>query len=184
MSLFSSNSDEKMRELAARSFATSILSRLFAEERKWKDSLIKEAEMMGLFIEIGKVVMLLYRQKMEEMHPGEAILSEDFFDKYHTYFGEKIVEKFKLPDFLYDVLVHPDYLSFDDDSITVPGLVYSTYGEIDRCFRKHHKLVIQAIMPNQEGNPLFTPGSIIQDRFNAVGLGKYLDLRPIYLAGK
>jgi hypothetical protein len=184
MSLFSIRSDEKMRELSARCFATSILSRLFAHERKWKDSLIREAELMGLFIEIGKAIMLLYQHKMEETHPGEQHFDDLFFDKYHSYFGGEIVKKFKLPEFLYDVLAHPDYLSFDEDSITVPGLVFSTYCEIDRCFRKHRKLVIQSIMPNQEGNPPGTPGTIIQDRFNAVGLGKYLEIRPVYLPCK
>jgi hypothetical protein len=184
MSLFAISSDEKMKELSARCFATSILSRLFAQERKWKDALVNEAELMGLFIEIGKVIMLLYQHKMEETHPGEQLLDDFFFEKYHSYFGGKIVEKFKLPEFLYTILSHPDHLSFDDDSVTVPGLVFSTWCEMDRCFRTHRKLIIQSVMPNQEGNPPVTPGAIIEDRFNAVGLGKYLDLRPVYFPCK
>jgi HD-like signal output (HDOD) protein len=184
MSLFAISSDEKMKELSARCFATSLLSRLFAQERKWKDILVNEAELMGLFLEIGKVIMLLYQHKIEETHPEEERLDVSFVDKYHSYFGEKIVEKFKLPSFLGDILSHPYYLSFDDDSLTVPGLVFSTWCEVDRCFRVNRKLIIQSVMPNQEGNPPVTPGAIIQDRFLALGLGKYLDLRPVYFACK
>jgi|WetSurMetagenome_2_1015567.scaffolds.fasta_scaffold00081_28 hypothetical protein len=181
MSMFTIRSDEKMKELAARSFATSILSSLFAQERKWKESLIRKAELMGLFIEMGKVVMLLYRHKMEETHPGEKIYDNSFYDKYQSYFGGKIVEKFGLPEFLHDVLAHPDYLSFDEESITVAGLAFSTYCHIDRCFEKYRKLIVRSIMPNQEGNPPVTTGTIMRDRFNAVGLGKYLEIKPVYL---
>jgi hypothetical protein len=184
MSLFAMRSDDQMKELSARCFATSILSRLFAQERKWKDTLVRDAELMGLFIEIGKVIMLLYQHKMEETHPGEQHLDDLFIEKYHSYFGGQIVDKFKLPPFLHDILGHPDYLSFDEDSLTVSGLVFSTWCEIDRSFRTRHKLIIQSIMPNQEGNPPVSPGSIIQDRFNAVGLGKYLDLRPVHFPCK
>lgn|GEM_PF-834064 len=184
LALFSIKSDEEMKELSARCFAASILSGLFAQERKWKEKLIREAELMGLFIEIGKVIMLLYRHKMAEMCPAEESFDALFFDKYHSYFGGKIVEKFKLPEFLYDILAHPDYLSFDDESVTVPGLVFSVYCHIERSFARHKKLIIQSIMPNQDGNPPNTIGTIMQERFNAVGLGKYLEVRPIYLTLK
>jgi HD-like signal output (HDOD) protein len=184
MSLFSIISDERMKELSARSYATSLLASLFARERKWKDILIRQSELMGLFIEIGKVIMLLYRHKMEEIHPGEEIFDDLFFDKYHSYFGAKLVKKFNLPDFLYDVLAHPDYLSFDDESITVAGLAFSTYCHVERSFSKHRKLVIQSVMPDQDGNPPVTVGTIIQDRFTAMGLSKYVDIRPVYLTLK
>jgi hypothetical protein len=181
MSLFAISNDEKIRELSAKSFATSMLSGMFAQERHWKEALIRKAELMGLFIEMGKVIMLLYRHKMEETHPGEPIFDNLFFDKYNSYFGGKIVEKFGLPEFLYDVLAHPDYLSFDEESVTVPGLVFSTYCHVERSFGKYRKLLIQSIMPNEEGNPPVTTGTLIQERFNAVGLGKYLEIRPVYL---
>jgi hypothetical protein len=184
LALFSAVKDEKMKQLSARCFATSLLSGLFAQERKWKDRLIREAELMGLFIEIGKVIMLLYNHRLGELCPDVQPCDELFLERYNTYFGKKIVGKFGLPEFLYGVLDHPDYLSFDDESVTVPGLVFSTYCHVERSFRRHGKFVIQSVMPNDDGNPPATIGTFVQERFNAVGIGGYVDIKPVYLTLK
>lgn len=179
LSLFSVKNSDAFRMLCARSFATSILAKLFAQERKWKDELVNNIELMGLFVEVGKVILLLYREHMTKMYGETECLSEEFVERYHPYFGAKLVKQFNLPDYLLDTLSHPDYLCFDEDSTTEASVVYSAFCIVDLSFRKHGKLIIQSPMPDTTNTFSDTAGVTIQSWFSAIGLSDYLEIRPV-----
>ncbi len=137
------------------------------------DREIRKVESGGLFLDMGKIIMILY--KIDNAH---ADLDEEFILKYNPYLGLKIVERFKLPEFLKEIIFSPHF-RFVEDSLHLSAIVNLAYSIVDRSFKKHGKLVLQSPMPDLEGLVPSTPGSIILDQFNAIGLGKYMEVIPV-----
>ncbi|MBI4698572.1 MAG: HDOD domain-containing protein [Nitrospirae bacterium] len=172
LSIFSMSPNKEFRILAARSFATSVLGRLLATEMRLHDVEVKKIETGGLFLEIGKLITILYRLRFQK----EAI-DEKFTSKYSPYLGLKIIRKFNLPAFLNEILFSP-YLRFTDDSFHMSSIVTLANSMADKSFKAHGRLVIQSPMPGPDGLLASTPGSIISDQFMAVGLGEYIEVNP------
>jgi hypothetical protein len=115
--------------------------------------------------------MLLYERQI-----GEA-LEREFVTKYYRYLGAKMVERFKLPDFLLEVLSSP-VCNFTENSFNIRGVVQLAHAIVDKNFKNYGKFVIQSPMPDEEGLVTSTLGSILAHQLDAVGLGSYLEVIP------
>lgn len=168
---FFMNQGKEFISLAARSFIISLLGKILAKQMGMKDEDVKKVEMGGLFLKVGKVFMLLYeRQRGEPLEDG-------FLSRYYPYLGLKMVERFKLPDFLHEVLSAP-VCSFTENSFSVRGVVQLAHAIVDKSFKKYGKFVIQSPMPDADGLVISTHGSVIAARLDAVGLGSFLEIIP------
>jgi hypothetical protein len=168
LSIFSLSRNKEFKILSARSFATSVLGGMLANEMGLHDKEVKRIELGGLFLDMGKIIMLLYK-----LHNEDIALDHEFISKYNPYLGLKIVERFKFPEFLKETICSP-YFRFIEDSFHLSAIVNLAYSIVDRSFKIHGRLVIQSPMPDLEGLISNTPGSMISDQFNAIGLGEYL----------
>ena len=171
LSLFFMKHDEQFTSLAARSFIISMLGKIMAKQMGMKEEEVKRVELGGLFLKVGKVFMLLYERQI-----GEA-LQREFVSKYYRYLGSKMVERFKLPDFLREVLSSP-VCSLSENSFNVRAVVQMAHAIVDKNFRNYGKFVIQSPLPDKEGLVTSTLGSIMADQLDAIGLGSFLEIIP------
>jgi hypothetical protein len=171
LSLFFMKHDEQFTSLAARSFIISMLGKMLAKQLGMKEQDVKRVELGGMFLKVGKVFMLLYEQQI-----GEA-LEREFVSKYYRYLGSKMVERYKLPDFLLEVLSSP-VCNFTETSFNVRGVVQLAHGIVDKNFKNYGKFVIQSPMPDKEGLVTSTLGSIMANQLDAIGLGSFLEIIP------
>ena len=171
LSLFFMKHDEEFTSLGARSFIISMLGKMLAKQMGMKEEDVKRVELGGLFLKVGKVFMLLYERQIREA------LQREFVSKYYRYLGSRMVERFKLPDFLREVLSVP-ICSFTENSFSVRGVIQLAHAIVDKSFSKYGKFVMQSPMPDPEGLVTSTLGSIMAAQLDAVGLGSYLEIIP------
>ena len=171
LSIFSLSSSKEFKMLTVRSFATSVLGRMLADEMGFHEKEIKKVELGGLFFNIGQLMILLYRTSGSNID-----LEEEFISKYSPYLGLKIIEKFKLPGFLNEIIVSP-YFRLTEDSLHLSAIVNMANSIVENSFRKYGKLVIQSPVPDELISN--TPGSIIENQFRAIGFSEYIEIIPV-----
>ena len=171
LSAFFVQGDKEFRSLAARAFMISMLGKMLAKQMGMKEEDTKKVELGGLFLKVGKVYMRLY-----ERQRGEP-LERTFVTKYYRYLGSKMVERFKLPAFLLEVLSSP-VCSFTESSFNIRGVVQLAHAIVDKNFTNYGKFIIQSPMPDKEGLVTSTLGAIMESQLDAVGLGSFLEIIP------
>jgi HD-GYP domain-containing protein (c-di-GMP phosphodiesterase class II) len=171
LSIFSLSPSKEYKTLAARSFAASVLGRMLASEMGFREKEIKNVELGGLFFNIGQLMILLYRTSGSNID-----LEEEFISKYSPYLGLKIIEKFKLPGFLNEIIVSP-YFRLTEDSLHLSAIVNMANYIVENSFRKYGKLIIQSPVPDELISN--TTGSIIENQFRAIGLSEYIQIVPV-----
>jgi hypothetical protein len=88
-----------------------------------------------------------------------------------------MVERFKLPDFLLEVLSSP-VCTFTENSFNVRGVVQLAHAIVDKNFKNYGKFIIQSPMPDKEGLVTSTLGAIMESQLDAIGLGSFLEIIP------
>ncbi len=164
--------DKEIEVVFARSFAASVLGKILAQQFGLREENAKSVELGGLFSEIGKMIILLYKK----LHASDdERIDEDFIRKYHPYLAERIIEKFALPDFL-NRMIFSESIAVEENYITVPGITQVAINFVASSFHKfHNHLVIEALAPPVLGrDETMRLENIIENQFNAVGLSKYL----------
>jgi hypothetical protein len=164
--------DKEIEVVFARSFASSVLGKILAQQFGLREENAKSVELGGLFSEIGKMIILLYRK----LHAADdERIDEDFIRKYHPYLAERIIEKFALPDFLKQ-MVFAESIIVEENYVTVSGLAQIAIDIVAASFQKfHNHLVIEALSSSVWGrDEQMALETIIENQFNAVGLSKYL----------
>jgi len=164
--------DKEIEVIFARSFASSVLGKILAQQFGMREDNAKRVELGGLFSEIGKMIILLYKK----LHaPDDERIDEDFVKKYHPYLAERIIEKFALPDYLKQ-MIFSESIVVEENYITVSGMTQIAINFVEASFHKfHNHLVIEALLPPVTGrDEAMVLETIIEGQFNAVGLGKYL----------
>ncbi|HVO65103.1 MAG TPA: HDOD domain-containing protein [Syntrophales bacterium] len=169
--------DKEVKVIFAKSFATSILGgKILAKEFGLRGSDAKKVELGGLLLEIGKIIIAVYRSLYNEDYV-QAEIGEDFISSYHSHLGIKIIEKFKLPEFLKE-MISMEYLTLEKELISLSGIVMAAYSIIDLSFRRFgNRLVIASPMPDPDEMAVHTIGEVIYDTFKAVGLGGYIEIK-------
>jgi hypothetical protein len=173
IALFSQASTEEMHVVLARCFAASKLSEMLAYKLGLSDSDRTTVTLGALFIEIGKLMMLLYRAT------SGVQLGEDFIERHYPEMNVKIVEKFRLPDELLEIVSRPSFRFVKKDSLALSAVAEMAHGVVANSFSRHGKLVVQSSMPDLEGI-LYTStaGSLLAEQFQTIGLGSYLQVIP------
>jgi hypothetical protein len=171
LALFFVKPGKEFADLAARSFLISFLGKMIAQKMGLDEEEIKKVEMGGLFLKIGKVFMRLY-----ETREGKK-LDEDFISMYYPYIGLKVVDFFKLPEFLKEVISFSS-LQLEESSFSISSIIELAHSEVDKSFKKFGKLVIQSPLPDEEGLVTSTLGSDLARQLEAVGLGAFLEILP------
>ena len=159
----------------ARCFATAMVGgNILAREFGLREDDAKKVELGGLFSEIGKIIVMLHQEhhadSWKELNPPD-----DFMEKYHPWFAEKMVERFNLPEYLKDMICCR-HIKLGIDLLTLPGITHLAWSSVDASFRSAGKFVIDSPMPDPEGQVITTQGAIISDQFRAIGLEKYLKI--------
>lgn len=175
LALFALARSRETQTLFARCFAVSVIAgKVLGRELGLREDDAKKVELGGLFCEIGKVVMILYKerylQEWNQMDPPD-----DFLDKFNSYFGEQMIEKFKLPDHLRDMIA-ADHIHLGEELLTLSGILHVARCAVDASFEKSGKLVIHCPMPVMNSTMAVTKGSFIYEQFKAVGIEKYIEI--------
>jgi hypothetical protein len=171
LSLFFQNPHQDFRVLAARSFLISSLGRMLAAQMGWKEEEIRKVELGGLFLKIGKVFMLLYE------HKQKTKLEESFVSRCYPYLTLRVVDFFKLPEFLKELLSF-SLFRLDETSFSLASIIDLAHSTIDKSFKRHGKFIIQSPMPDSDGIVIGSLGSILTSQMEALGLGSYVEVLP------
>jgi hypothetical protein len=168
--------DKEVKIIFAKSFATSLLGgRILAKEFGLRDNDAKKVELGGLLLEIGKIIIAIYRSLYNDDYE-QAEIEEAFISQYHSLLGLKIVDKFKLPEFLKD-MISTKCLTLETELISLSGIVIVAYSIVDLSFRRFgNKLVIASPMPDPDGTVVHTIGAVVEETFKAVGLSGYIEI--------
>ena len=170
MALFSRMGAEHMH-LQIESFATSLLARLIAEQMGFDQSSMEKAELGGLFLNLGKVVIAAYQFK------AKAEIEPAFVEKYHRYFAAEIITRFNLPEYLGDY-IQEERLVLLKKSFSVGGIVYLARSLVEKIIRECGIIEVKSPMPEVKDNLDVSLGSIISEHFGMIGLGKYVKVIP------
>ena len=163
--------DEKIEALFARSFASSVIGKIMAEKIGMRDDTAKKVELGGLFFEIGRMILSVYKK----LHASDdERINDDFIDQFHPYLTERIIDAFALPDYLKTTIFH-EGIVVEADHITVSGVTQLAVQYVYASFiRYNNRLVIEPLALPKGCDQGLSLEHIIEDQFNAVGLGKYL----------
>lgn len=170
ISLFS-RLGEEYKHLEIESFATSLFAKMIAEQMSLIQSAKEKAEIGGLFLNVGKLVIAMYETK------HRIKIEPSFVENYHRIFAVKIIEKFNLPEFL-ETIITEERLKLDHNSFSIQGIVYLAQSLVEKIIRKHGIIEIKSPMPELKDNLEVTIGSIMADYFSLIGMGKYLKVIP------
>lgn len=165
--------DEKVEAVFACSFASSVLGKLLAQQMGLREDAAKRVELGGLFSEIGKMIMIIYKK----LHAADDDSIDDvFIEKYSPYLAERIIDVFSLPDYL-KTMVFQKGLGVEAGHITLPGIVRLAISFIRESFKKHrNRLLVEPLAVPIGFDRRMSLEYIIQEQFNAVGLGRYLTI--------
>jgi hypothetical protein len=164
--------DQEIEVIFARSFASSVLGKILAQQFGMREDNAKRVELGGLFSEIGKMIIVLYKK----LHAAEdERIDEDFIKRYHPYLAERIIERFALPDYLKQ-MIFSESIIVEANYITVSGIAEIAINIVEASFNKYHNRLVMEAIPSsgRDRDEMLSLDCIIEDQFNAVGLGKYL----------
>ncbi|MEN6621066.1 MAG: HDOD domain-containing protein [Smithella sp.] len=166
--------DKELEIIFIRSFVSAVFGKILAQQFGRKEDNAKKVELGGLFSEIGKMIMILYKK----LHaPDDERINECFIKTYHPYLAERIIVTFNLPDYLKQ-MVFSDSIVLQDNYIAISGINRIAVEFVAASFQKfNNHLVIEDIpLPTTGHDESMTLAGIIEHQFNAVGLGKYLSI--------
>lgn len=168
-----SKKDHEIEVVFAKAFSTSVMATILAAQTGFREDAIKKAELCSLFLEIGRKAMILYKKS----HPADAaFLTDNFIDTYHPYLGEKMVRRYRLPNYIGKVILARQVI-LEENTISLPGIVYMAHDMVENSFRKHHnRLVLRCQIPRPQTDVTRTLEAIVTEKFRAVGLEKYLHI--------
>jgi len=165
--------DKEIEVIFARSFASSVLGKILAQQFGIREDNAKRVELGGLFSEIGKMIIVLYRK----LHAAEdKKIDEEFIHKYHQYLSERIIEKFALPEYLRQ-MVFADTIVVESNYVTVSGITQLAVNYVAANFSRFgNRLVIEALPLPAGQDQSLSLDRVIEEQFNAVGLSRYLHI--------
>lgn len=177
IALMGLSNTEDSRRIFARNYGTSQLADVIAGQFGMNGNVRSRAALGGLFMEIGKVIMLLYGEKT-----GRP-LAPDFVERHHRRIGARLIQCFALPEVLAAIITQPHFTFIKKEGLGTLAMVYMAHAVVASSFAEYGKLVVQSAMPDPEGI-LYksTIGSILMSHFQIMGLGAYLKVVPTDLS--
>ncbi|MDX9746450.1 MAG: HDOD domain-containing protein [Syntrophales bacterium] len=167
------NWDPEAERLFARSFATSVMAGILAWQMGFRGISAQRAELGGLFLEIGRQMMALYKKTIE---PESEEIDETFTETYHPYLAVKIIKQFGLPDFLQTIVLAQTVI-LEEKTVSLPGVIYLARDMVRASFLKYGNRFVLRCHPPRPGTDVSrTLEAMIRDKFHAAGLDNYLIL--------
>lgn len=165
--------DPELEVIFAESYATSVMAMILAGQMGFREEAVIQAEICGLFMNIGKKFMILYRKTDGA---ETETLTEEFIDAYHPYLGEKIVKRYGLPDYIKQVILARN-LILEENHVSLMGIVQMAHESVRSSFQKHdNRLILKCMVPRPATDVTRTLEAIVTEKFRAVGLEKYLHI--------
>jgi HD-like signal output (HDOD) protein len=162
---------EEHKHLEIESFAISLFAKMIAEQMSLVQSAREQAEIGGLFLNIGKLVIAMYGTK------HRVDIEPSFVENYHRCIAVKMIETFNLPDYL-ETIITEDRLVLKKNSFSIRGIVYLAQALVEKIMREHGIIEVKSPMPESKDNLEVTIGLLMADYFNLMGMGKYLKVIP------
>ena len=149
------------------SFAVSLFAKVLAEQMHMNQDTIERAEIGGLFLTLGKVIIAIYETE------NNVTIEPAFIEKHHREFAVKLIENLTLPEFLADVVLENRFV-LRKNSLPVTGIVYLAKALVEKLIGDFGLIEIKSPMPDVVDNLETTIGLKIMEYFNLIGLGQYL----------
>jgi hypothetical protein len=163
--------DEEIEAIFARSFASSVIGKILAQQFGLREDLVKRVELGGLFSEIGRMIICVYK-KLHAL--DDERIDEKFIEKYHPYLTERIIDMFGLPDYLKE-MIFCEGIVLEANYINLAGITRFAVDFVAANFSKfHNHLVIEPLPLPPSHDQAMSLNHIIEEQFHAVGLNKYL----------
>ena len=169
MALFSRIGPEHAR-LEVESFAISFFARMIAEQMGFDQTAREKAELEGLFLNLGRVLIAIYQAR------SAAEIEPAFVERHHRQVASWIIAVFKLPDYL-EHCIHQDRLVLQQRSFSIDGIVYLAQSLVQRILDQFGIIDIKGSMPDVRDNLEVTLASMLSEHFSMIGLGKYMRIR-------
>ncbi len=171
LSLFALGKSPAAKQRAAKSASIGVLGRIIAEEMNLSDQMVRKVETGGLLSQLGKNMFMKAREVGMQ-------ISDALVENYSTYLASRIIEKLNLDPFLKKA-VDMSTLEFDEDALSLVGIIKLAEALTEDSFRRYGKLVLKSAMPDKFDIVTKTPGNDIKKLFIALGVEEYLEIREI-----
>lgn len=163
--------DEEIEVIFARCYSSSVMGQIVARQFGLRESSVKMVELGGLFSEIAKMILVLYKKKYGA---DDERIDDNFIRRYHPYLSERLIDAFSLPEYL-NPIIFADSIVVESNFITIHGITQLAISYVAASFGKFgNRLVIEALPVKPGEDQEAALDVIIENQFNAVGLGKYL----------
>jgi len=169
LSLFALGKGPEARLRAAKSASIGILGRTIAEQMNLKDELVRKVETGGLLSQLGKNALLKARELGMD-------LSDDFIEKHEKDLALIIMDRLDLDPFLKKA-IGLSVIEFDEESLSLPGIIKLAEAMTEDSFRRYGKLVLKSPMPDSSDIVTRSPGDSIRKLFTALGVEEFLEVQ-------
>jgi len=175
-SLFILVKDKEAEQILAKSFARYVLGgHVYARDLGLNAEATFVVELGCLFMDIGKIILYLYKAKYpadyERFH-----IDEEFIDRHHAVMGRKICGKLDIPEDLTRIIFHRHFV-LDAKHISLSGILKTVYAIVESLFKENgDQIVIMSPMPDDREMLIHSFGVVMRDLFQAAGLSRYLTI--------
>lgn len=155
----------------AKSFSAAVVGRIMARGFGFRDDGARQVELACLLANVGALMMTVYRSRYSAAY---YIASDEFIEQNHPYLTERIMRRFQLPEYLYEMILTNCFI-LDRMGIALPTVVKLAISAVDWSFRTlNDRLVFRS--PHTSLEDRFAPSlaAIVKEQFAAAGLSKYL----------
>jgi len=171
VNLFSLGKGRDARTRAAKSASIGILGKVIAEEMNLNDDLVRKVETGGLLSQLGRSLLMKARELGMDV-------SDKFIDRYERSLAIRLIDRLQLDPFLKHV-IELSSLEFDEESLTLAGIIKLAESITEDSFRKYGKLVVRSPMPDEKGIVSRTPGETIRQLFSVLGVEEFLEIQEV-----
>jgi len=165
--------DMETELLYVKSFAASVVGRTLARGLGFRDDAARKVELGCLLFHIGSLMMMVYQNRYQD---GEVHVDADFIQKYQSSLAERIVKRFQLPEYLFEMVITRGF-SLSRMGIDLSGVVQMAIAAVEMSFQRfNNRLVILTPMLSSDEDGSITLGAIIEEQFAAAEFLKYLQV--------
>jgi len=155
----------------AKSFSASVMGRIMARGFGFRDDGARQVELACLLANVGALMMTVYRSRYSAAY---YIASDEFIEQNHPYLTERIMRRFQLPEYLYQMILTNCFI-LDRIGIALPTVVKLAISAVDWSFLTlNNKLVFRSPYTSLEDRFAPSLAAIVEEQFAAAGLKKYL----------
>jgi len=163
--------DREAKIIFAKNFAASVVGRFMARSFGFSHESARKVELACLISGIGELMMTVYRNHYQR---GGPVMSDEFIENNHLYLTGRVIRRYTLPEYLPEMIMN-NYLSLDQLTIALPGVVRMAIAFVDWSFQKlGNRMVIRSSHMSLDNRYSPSLAALIADKFTSAGLSDYL----------